>query len=543
MATVEKQTVWAATYDLLRRLGLTTVFGNPGSTEQPFLKNFPSDFEYILGLQEASAVAMADGFAQATGKPALVNLHTSAGTGNGMGNIMTAFQNKTPLIITAGQQTREMIICDPLLTNRDETMLPRPYVKWSYEPKRAEDVPRAIMRAYALALQPPAGPVYVSIPLDDWDKTALGPVDVRTVSDRIGPDPERLKEFAGKINSAKNPVLIYGAEVEKAGAWNLGIAVAEKLRAPVYRAPAAERACFPETHPLFQGELPAAIGPLSSRLGGHDLIIVVGAPVFRYYPYVPGPVLPEGATLIQITTDPTDAGSALVGDSLLSDVRLALDGFLPLLNESSRNAPAPRLISKDLPSTPGSPLTANEVYAALSEVRPEGAIVVQESPSNYNEFLNWWPSIEEGAYFTYASGGLGHNAPSSVGVALAQRKLATNRPVIVIIGDGSLQYSVQSLAAAAQHKLKIIYVVPCNGEYAILKEFAVLEKTPNVPSLDLPFLDIISLAKGYGCHATKAETSEEIQHALKNALSAEGPTVIAVPIKRELKSLIPRPGK
>lgn len=268
MATDEKQTVWAATYDLLRTLGLTTVFGNPGSTEQPFLKNFPSDFEYILALQEASSVAMADGFAQATGKPALVNLHTSAGTGNGMGNIMTAFQNKTPLIITAGQQTREMIVCDPLLTNRDETMLPKPYVKWAYEPKRAEDVPRAIMRAYALALQPPAGPVYVSIPLDDWDKTALGTADVRTVSERIGPDPERLEEFADRINRAKSPVLVFGAEVEKAGAWKVGVALAEKLRVPVYRAPAAERACFPETHPLFQGELPAAIGPLSSRLQG-----------------------------------------------------------------------------------------------------------------------------------------------------------------------------------------------------------------------------------------------------------------------------------
>ncbi|MEI9977674.1 MAG: benzoylformate decarboxylase [Edaphobacter sp.] len=437
MATDEKQTVWAATYDLLRTLGLTTVFGNPGSTEQPFLKNFPSDFEYILALQEASAVAMADGFAQATGKPALVNLHTSAGTGNGMGNIMTAFQNKTPLIITAGQQTREMIICDPLLTNRDETMLPKPYVKWAYEPKRAEDVPRAIMRAYALALQPPAGPVYVSIPLDDWDKTALGPADVRTVSDRIGPDPERLSEFAERINRAKNPVLVYGAELEKAGAWKVGVAIAEKLRVPVYRAPAAERACFPETHPLFQGELPAAIGPLSSRLDGHDLIVVVGAPVFRYYPYVPGPILPEGATLLQITTDPTDAGSALVGNSLLSDVKLALNGLLPLLDESKRSAPAPRQISKDLSSTPGSPLTSYEVYAALSEVRPESAIVVQESPSNYNEFLHWWPSTEEGSYFTYASGGLGHNAPSSVGVALAQRKLGTNRPVVVLIGDGS----------------------------------------------------------------------------------------------------------
>jgi len=198
MATEKSQTVWAATYDLLRSLELTTVFGNPGSTEQPFLKNFPSDFQYILGLQEASVVAMADGFAQATRRPALVNLHTSAGTGNGMGNIMTAFLNKTPLIITAGQQTREMILCDPMLTNRDETMLPRPYVKWAYQPTRAKDVPGAIMRAYALAVQPPSGPVYLSIPLDDWDQPALGPAIVRTVSARFAPDGDRLRQFLGK---------------------------------------------------------------------------------------------------------------------------------------------------------------------------------------------------------------------------------------------------------------------------------------------------------------------------------------------------------
>src|ERR1700744_6811893 len=188
-------TVYDATYNLMRKLGLTTMFGNPGSTEQPFLKNFPKDFEYVLALQEASAVAMADGFAQATGKPALLNLHTSAGTGNGMGNIMTAFQNKTPLIITAGQQTREMILCDPLLTNRDETMLPRPWVKWAYQPVRAQDVPGAIMRAYATALQPPSGPVYVSIPLDDWDQAALGDAVVRTVSSRYTPDPQRIASF------------------------------------------------------------------------------------------------------------------------------------------------------------------------------------------------------------------------------------------------------------------------------------------------------------------------------------------------------------
>jgi benzoylformate decarboxylase len=160
----------------------------------------------------------------------LVNLHTSAGTGNGMGNIMTAFLNKTPLIITAGQQTREMILCDPMLTNRDETMLPRPYVKWAHQPTRAQDVPGAIMRAYALALQPPSGPVYVSIPLDDWDRPALGPAVVRTVSDRFAPDGDRLREFAKRISASKKLALVYGQEIERSGGWDAGVALAEKLK-------------------------------------------------------------------------------------------------------------------------------------------------------------------------------------------------------------------------------------------------------------------------------------------------------------------------
>src|SRR6266851_5753228 len=238
-------TVREVTYDLLRAYGLNTIFGNVGSTEQPFLKNFPADFQYILGLQEASVVAMADGFAQATRRPALVNLHTSAGTGNGMGNIMTAFLNKTPLIITAGQQTREMILCDPMLTNRDDTVFPRPWVKWAYQPVRAQDVPGAIMRAYAIALQPPAGPVYVSIPLDDWDQPALGEAVVRSVSSRYAPDPARLALFAERIQESKRPVLIYGQEIDRSGGWEAGIQFAEQLCAPVFLAPMAERTSFP----------------------------------------------------------------------------------------------------------------------------------------------------------------------------------------------------------------------------------------------------------------------------------------------------------
>jgi benzoylformate decarboxylase len=390
-------TVYDATYNLLRKLGLTTIFGNPGSTEQPFLKNFPKDFQYVLGLQEASAVAMADGFAQATRKPVLVNLHTSAGTGNGMGNIMTAYQNKTPLIITAGQQTREMVLCEPLLTNRDETMMPRPWVKWAYQPVRAQDVPAAIMKAYAIALQPPAGPVYVSIPLDDWDQPALGDAVVRTVSDRFAPDPARLAQFAERIRKSKNPALVYGQEIERSGGWDEGIKFAEQLRAPVFLAPLAERASFPQTHPQFRGMLPIAIAPLSKRLKGHDLVIVIGAPIFRYYPYIAGDYLPEGAELLQITSDPADAGAAAVGDSLLADAKLALEALIDLVpKNSSRPLSTPLHVESKLPSPPNSPLTALEVFAALSELRPKDAILVQETASNSADLLQCWPDPRAG---------------------------------------------------------------------------------------------------------------------------------------------------
>jgi benzoylformate decarboxylase len=534
-------TVWDATYSLLRKLGLTTVFGNPGSTEQPFLKSFPPDFEYVLGLQEATAVAMADGFAQATGKPALLNLHTSGGTGNGMGNIMTAYLNKTPLIITAGQQTREMLLCEPMLANRDETTLPRPWVKWAYQPARAQDVPGAIMRAYTIALQPPAGPVYVSIPLDDWDQPALGEAVIRTASSRCSPDPERLAQFAERIQKSKNPVLLYGPEIERAGGWDAGIKFAERLRAPVYMTPLSEKASFPQTHPQFRGMAPIAIGPLSKKLRGHDLIIVVGAQVFRYYPYVAGEYLPEGAELLQITSDPYDAGAAIVGDSLLGDARLALEALndaIPEVKSRPIPAAAPQTELK-LPTPPNSPLTALEAFAALSELRPANAILVNETASNFADLAQCWPITEPGTYYTFASGILGWGEPAAVGVAIAQKKLGTGRPVIAAIGDGSLQYSVQSLYTAAQQKLKLIYIVPCNDEYAILKEFAILEKTPNVPALDLPGLNIVATAKAFGCVGVAANTKEEIKEAFKAALKADGPTVIGIRVAHQLRPLVP----
>ena len=537
MSTAPFLSVQEATYELLRRLGLTTIFGNLGSTELPFLKNFPSDFQYVLALQEASAVAMADAYAQATGKPTLVNLHTFAGIGNGMGNISGAYMNKAPLIILGGQQTREMLVGDVYLTNVEATTLPKPWVKWSYQPVRAEDVPAAIMRAHAVALQPPAGPVFLSVPLDDWDKPALGRAVVRTVSARVAPDPERVERFANKISGARNPLLIYGPDLEKAGGWDVGVRFAEKLQAPVCASPFTERISFPVTHQQFQGSLPAAIGPLCDRLRGFDRAIVVGAQVFRYYPYVAGSYLPDGTELLQITSDPNEAGTAFVGDSMLGDPRLALEALIELIPENSkRDWPSLRLPPLKV-SSDGAVLYADEAFSTLAESRPADAILVSESTSNVTELLSAWAITAPGSYYSFASGGLGWGAPAAVGVALALRTQGVKRPVVAVIGDGAFQYSIQCLYTAAQHKLPVVFVVVRNGEYGVLKDFAVLEEAPNAPGLDLPGLDIPSIAKGFGCQAVMAKSKAEVREAFVAAVGADSPTVITVPVKPEIRHL------
>jgi benzoylformate decarboxylase len=204
------QTVREAFFEVARHLKLTTVFGNPGSTEEGLLKDFPPDFRYILGLQEAPVVAMADGYAQATGDAVLVNLHTAAGMGNALGNIESAFYNRTPLVITAGQQTREMLLLEPYLTNKEPTEIARPYVKWAYEPARPEDVPAALMRAYAMAVQAPAGPVFLSIPMDDVDKPCARRPVIRTIGRRFGADPVLLEPVIEALSAARSPVLVIG---------------------------------------------------------------------------------------------------------------------------------------------------------------------------------------------------------------------------------------------------------------------------------------------------------------------------------------------
>ena len=341
-------------------------------------------------------------------------------------------------------------------------------------------------------------------------------------------------------------MLIYGAAIARGNGWQQAVALAEALNAPVWAAPSSERAPFPEDHPLYVGGLPFAMGPLSDKLQGHDVAVVIGAPVFRYYPYVAGPYLPPGLRLLHISDDPAETGRAPVGDSLVGDAVLSLAGLTGLLagHTPPPAKPHPRLAHRMAPhpAAPSAPaagvLSAAQVFTALNQVRPDHAVLVEESPSNLPDLHTAWPVTEPDTFYTFASGGLGWDLPAAVGIALAERDSGRNRPVIAVIGDGSFQYSVQSIWTAARLRLPMLIVVMQNQEYAILKSFAVLEHAPGVPGLDVPGLDIVSIARGYGCDAARVTDLDALKQAAAAAWTKQVPTVLEIPISPQVPPLI-----
>jgi benzoylformate decarboxylase len=509
---------------------MTTMFGNPGSTELPMLADFPSDFRYVLGLQEAVVVGMADGFAQASGRTTVANLHTAPGVGNAMGAIFNAQANHSPLLVTAGQQARAQITLQANLTNRDAIRMPHPLVKWSYEPARAEDVPLALAHGAHLAGLPPKGPVFVSLPMDDWyaevDEADAREAISRRVDGRAVADPAAVRVLADRLDAAANPVLVAGPDIDASGAWELGVALAERQRLPVWASPATggNRLGFPESHPNYRGVLPPAIGPVGQTLEGHDLILVVGSSVFPYYPYIPGPLLPEGAKLVAITSDPDEAARAPMGDALVADVKLTLEALLAELPESTRPAPEPNQGPQEIP--PSDPLNPSTVHTALGEVLPEDGIVVLESPSSTLALRNQLRLSQPGSYYFAAGGGLGFGLAASVGVQLAQ----PDRPVVCVIGEGSVQYAVSAFWSAVAYRAPVTFLVVRNEEYAILKWFAEVEQVAGAPGLDLPKLDVAAVAEGYGVPAHRVRDRDEVSGALAKSLASPQPELIEVPV-------------
>jgi benzoylformate decarboxylase len=514
-------TVKHATLDLLRAFGIRKVFGNPGSTELPFLSDWPDDIDYVLGLQEASVIGMADGYAQATRNAGFVNLHSAAGVGNALGNIYTAHRNQTPLVITAGQQARSILPLQGFLYAERASEFPRPYVKFSVEPARAQDVPAAIARAYYVAMQPPCGPTFVSVPIDDWTHSTQ-PLQARSISREIGPDPEAMQKLVAALVVSKRPAFVVGPGVDRAQAVDLMVRVAEKTKAAVWVSPFSARCSFPERHPQLAGFLHASPAQLSDALRGHDLVVVIGAPVFTFHVEGHAAIFDGATAIFQITDDPTAAAVTPFGSSILATMRPALAMLLDLLPETKRATPVGRV----LPPAPtaGDPIPVEYLLHTLTAAMPADAMLVEEAPSHRPAMQKFMPMRGQDSFYTMASGGLGFGLPAAVGIALAHPE----RRTVCLIGDGSAMYSIQALWTAAQRKLPLTAVVINNEGYGAMRSFSQVMQVRNVPGLDLPGIDFVKIAQGMGCDAVRVTKASELAPALKRGLAHEGVSLIEV---------------
>jgi benzoylformate decarboxylase len=516
-------TVKDATFGLLRAFGIKKVFGNPGSTELPFLSDWPDDIDYVLGLQEASVVGMADGYAQATRNAGFVNLHSGAGVGNALGNIYTAHRNQTPLVITAGQQARSILPLQAFLYAERASEFPRPYVKYSVEPARAEDVPAAIARAYYVAMQPPCGPTFVSVPIDDWSHQTQ-PVEARQVSRELGPDSNAMKALVAALAESKRPALVVGPGIDRVGAVDLMVRVAEKARAAVWVSPFSARCSFPERHPQFAGFLHASPGQLSEALRDHDLVVVIGAPVFTFHIEGHASIFDGATTIFQITDDPTAAAVTPSGTSIIATMKPALAMLLELLPEARRAIP----VGRTLPPAPAAadPIPVEFLLHALTTTMPADAALVEEAPSHRPAMQKFMPMRGQDSFYTMASGGLGYSLPAAVGLSLGRPGVRT----VCLIGDGSAMYSIQALWTAAQRKLPLTVVVINNSGYGAMRSFSQVMQVRNVPGLELPGIDFVKIAEGMGCHAVRVARASELAPALSRGLAHDGVSLIEVTV-------------
>ena len=525
-----EKTVLEASLEVFRAHGLTTIFGNPGSNELPFLAGLGDDFRFILGLHEQVVVGMAEGYSRATGGPALVNLHAASGSGNGMGALTNAHYGHVPLVVLAGQQVRRTVGQEAMLANVDAATLPAPLVKYSHEPLAATDVPRTLSQAAFEAVTQPSGPVYVSVPLDDWDETALPDDELLTQRSvtTAGTMSESLRrELAEILNGAQNPALVLGPQVDAAAVddptvYEHAVALAERLGASVFVAPSPTRCPFPTTHPNFEGVLVPGIKSVRDRLIGHDVVLVMGAATFRYHRWEPANYLEPGTEVIQITQDAREATRAPFGRAVVADIATALADLAEATadrgnrrgDRGARAVPAPPRSEQGM--------TGPEVLDVLNEHVDDSVVYVNETTTLDLEYLERIVIDRPGMYHFPASGGLGFGLPVAVGMAIGDPE----KTVVATVGDGSANYGLTALYTAAQLGTKTIFVIVNNSGYGALSGFAERMGVPDTPGLTLGTIDFVSLAQGYGVPASRTTTREEFDAAYREALQADGPVLI-----------------
>ena len=529
--------------------GVTHLFGNPGTTELPIMHALSdhTSLTYVLGLQESVVVAMADGFCRASGKLAACNVHVAPGLGNALGAIYNANLSGSPLIITAGQQEQGHGLMEPLLYGPLVDMA-RPLVKWATEITRIEDVPRIVRRAAKIALAPPTGPVFLSLPGDILNKSAALDLGRRTRVDAMTyPSDESLRRLSERIMAAEQPVLLAGTEIVRSDALTEAAELAEVLGAPVYQQTVPHGAHFFSEHPAFMGALTRIQSQVRSTLSPYDLMICIGADVLQMSVWSETDPLPPDLPIIQIGLRDWEMGKNYPAEmALRSDVKETLQKLIPKLRElqntkrAKTNVTALESFTQNNWSThrrqrrqdisargDESSIDPDWLMMRIADCIPADAIIVDEGLTTSKNLLHFLPHRDRYSYFGMVSGGIGWGIAAAVGVQLAQ----PNRRVVAISGDGSAMYSPQALWTAAHLKLPILFLIFNNQGYRILKErLLAFHGNDQYIGMNLrePSIDFTGLATSFGMRAKKITETAQFEAAFKPAVISDAPCLFEI---------------
>jgi len=540
---------------LLKDEGVTHMFGNPGTTELPIMHALSehTDLTYVLGLQESIVVAMADGFGRASGKLTACNVHVAPGLGNAMGSIYNAKFTGTPIIITAGQQEQGHGLTEPLLY---EPLVPiaTPLVKWATEITRLEDMPRIIRRAAKVAMTPPTGPVFLSLPGDVLNNEVAVEIGHRTRVDTASrPNDATLDALARRILAAERPAIISGDEVVSSDALGEVAEFAEIIGAPAYQQSVTWGSHFPSEHPAYMGALTRVQAEVREELSAYDLIIVVGADPVRMSVWSAVDALPTDLPIVQICLKDWEMGKNFPTEmAVRSDVRETLRALAPVLTARGGSGLAARSAArlaaiKDVnwsakcaakrdrtqARADAVPIANDWLMMQITDALPANGIVVNEGLTSAWPLLDFLPYRDRYSYHANASGGIGWAIGAAIGVKLAQ----PDRPLVAIIGDGSAMYSIQALWTAAHLKLPITYVITNNKGYRILKQrLKAFHNNENFigMSIDEPEIDFVGLARSLGMSAEAVTAPGEVRGALDAAIASGKPTLLDVAVETSL---------
>jgi benzoylformate decarboxylase len=527
-------TVRERTFEVMRHHGMTRIFGNPGSTEIPFLTDLPAEFEFVLALHEGSVVGIASGYALATGAPAFVNLHTAPGLGHAGNAIAGARDSRAPLVIVVGQQDRAHSAMAPFLTGRDLDRLAGSYPVWTCTPTRPQDLPGAIARAWHEA-RTARGPALVIAPMGDWaapaDPDAVGAPERLLLSSSV--DPAAAAELAELIEDSRSPAIVVGAGSDSEEGWAGVVALAERLGCPVWQEAFGDRAGFPQDHRLWAGHLHWRRPLMRAALAPHDLVIVLGAGALRLYVYEPGPFLEPGTRVAVASADPEQLHRSAATLAVLASPGPLAAAVAELVAARGFDPSAAPLHTPPPPPPPpaaGEPLSAGHVLAALAERLPREAVLVEESPSSRPELLERIAARTPMGFVSNANGGLGFGLSGAIGLRMG----APARPVVAVLGDGSALYAIQALWSAARYGVGLLVIVMANGSYAVMDALARDAGGSGAwPSFE--DVRIAAIADGLGCPARRITGHDELLAALDEVLptlaARETPLLLEVAVR------------